>query len=232
MAVSGQNIFWFFDTGVDRWKFHTLSPSLSLSYLRLERQIARIIVENVFWIFLLLPDLPLNVHNLFFNLRFNNENLDSVCYQPKFADFSNKRLGFNPKNAIFFFEFIIFAKSVVTAILLQQNFFIIIRHRCIDQQRKTEKFSITPKLIYVPISFGRMFRLQWLLRTTYLGLRGSTGPSSRSACSIVWTFSVGRFDRHIDFLSQTFEHFYWCNEVHRQRTSTVSCSLCQNPRLK
>jgi hypothetical protein len=84
----------------------------------------------------------------------------------------------------------------------------------------------------VPISFGRMFRLQWRLRTTYLGLRGSTGPSSRSACSIVWTFSVGRFDRHIDFLSQTFEHFYWCNEVHRQRTSTVSCSLCQNPRLK
>ena len=47
--------------------------SYSLSYLRLERQIARIIVENVFWIFLLLPDLPLNVHNLFFNLRVNNE---------------------------------------------------------------------------------------------------------------------------------------------------------------
>lgn len=85
------------------------SPSLSLSYLRLERQIARIIVENVFWIFLLLPDLPLNVHNLFFNLRVNNENLDSVCYWPKFADFLNNCLGFNPKNAIFF-EFIIFAK--------------------------------------------------------------------------------------------------------------------------
>jgi len=54
-------------------------------------------VENVFWIFLLLPDLPLNVHNLFFNLRVNNENLDSVCYRPKFADFLNNCLGFNPK---------------------------------------------------------------------------------------------------------------------------------------
>ena len=121
MAVSGQNIFWFFDTGVDRWKFHTLSPSLSLSYLRLERQIARIIVENVFWIFLLLPTLPLNVHNLFFNLRVNNEKFGLSLLSNKFADFLNNCLGFNPKNAIFFFEFIIFAKSVVTAILLQQK---------------------------------------------------------------------------------------------------------------
>ena len=38
------------------------------------------------------------------------KNLDSVCCRPKFADFLNNCLGFNPKNAIFFFEFIIFAK--------------------------------------------------------------------------------------------------------------------------
>ena len=138
---------------------YSLSLPLSLSYLRLERQIARIIVENVFWIFLLLPDLPLNVHNLFFNPRVNNENLDSVRYRPKFADFLNKLFGILIlKRHLLRTHHL--RKSVVTAILLQQNFFIIIRHRCIDQQRKTEKFSITPKLIYVPISFGRMFRLQ------------------------------------------------------------------------
>ena len=72
-----------------------ISHSLSLSHICVLRdRIARIIVENVFWIFLLLPDLPLNVHNLFFNLRVNNGNLDSICYQPKFADFLNNCLGF------------------------------------------------------------------------------------------------------------------------------------------
>ena len=40
-----------------------------------------------------MPDLPLNVHNLFFNPRVNNENLDSVRYRPKFADFLNKLFG-------------------------------------------------------------------------------------------------------------------------------------------
>ena len=228
MTVSGQNIFWFFDTGVNRWKFHTLS--LSLIFASWEIELPESLWKMYSGSFCYCPICHWTFTTYFLISALTTEIWTRFVINPNSPTFWTIVWDFNPNHLLLRNPHL--RKSVVTAILLQQNFFIIIRHRCIDQQRKTEKFSITPKLIYVPISFGRMFRLQWRLRTTYLGLRGSTGPSSRSACSIVWTFSVGRFDRHIDFLSQTFEHFYWCNEVHRQRTSTVSCSLCQNPRLK
>ena len=199
MAVSGQNIFWFFDTGVDRWKFTlTLPPSLSHICV-LRDKLPESLWKMYSGSFCYCPICHWTFTTYFLISALTTKIWTQSVIDPNSPTFWTIVWDLILKRHLLRIHHL--RKSVVTAILLQQNFFIIIRHRCIDQQRKTEKFSITPKLIYVPISFGRMFRLQWRLRTTYLGLRGSTGPSSRSACSIVWTFSVGRFDRHIDFLS-------------------------------
>ena len=96
MAVSGQNIFWFFDTGVDRWKFHTLSPSLSHICV-LRDKLPESLWKMYSGSFCYCPIRHWTFTTYFLISALTTKNLDSVCYRPKFADFLNNCLGFNPK---------------------------------------------------------------------------------------------------------------------------------------